>query len=199
VANYKCLMVDVDGVIVTPQPGGWHSSMHADLGLSGETLQTMFFAPYWHDVVRGRIGIAEALAPVLVDVAPHLSVETLLAYWFERDSKLDRVLLSELSTLRANGVPLHLCTVQEHRRASYLWETLALKQSFDAMHYADDYGSAKPEAAFFHAVCARTGYAPRDLILLDDSLRNVEAARNAGWNALHWTGTRSLTDLLPAR
>ena len=189
-------MVDVDGVIVRPLPGGWASSMETDLGLSKESLQERFFKPHWDDIFRGRLEIVDALTPILTDVLPQLGVETLLRYWFERDSTLDQTLISELSDLRANGIPLHLCTVQEHRRASYLWETMALKELFDAIHYSADYGSTKPEVDFFQAVCARTGYRPGELMLVDDAQRNVDGARAAGWHALLWNGTQPLAELV---
>jgi putative hydrolase of the HAD superfamily len=179
-----------------PLPGGWGRSMEVDLGLSKERLQERFFTPHWDDIVRGRLEIVAALTPILMDVAPHLSVETLLQYWFERDSSLDQALLSELSNLRAKGAPLHLCTVQEHRRAQYLWETLSLKERSDAIHYSAGYGSTKPEADFFHSVCVRTGYVPDDLLLVDDAQRNVDGARAAGWHALLWNGTQPLAELL---
>ena len=194
--SYKCLMVDVDGVIVRPPPGGWASSMETDLGLSNERLQERFFNHHWDDVVRGRLEIGDVLTPILADFAPHLSVETLLRYWFERDSSLDQALLSELSDVRVKGIPLHLCTVQEHRRARHLWETMALKERFDAIHYSADYGSAKPEADFFQSVCTRTGYRPSELMLVDDAQRNVDGARAAGWHALLWNGTQPLGELL---
>jgi putative hydrolase of the HAD superfamily len=48
-------------------------------------------------------------------------------------------------------------------------------------------------------VCVRTGYAPAELLLLDDRTDNVEAARAAGWGAALWTGRERLRDLLPLR
>ena len=109
------------------------------------------------------------------------------------------VVLADLAVLRAGGVPLHLATVQEHERARHLWETLRFRERFDAMHYAADLGAAKPDPAFYAAIETRTGYAPADLALLDDRVANVEAARAAGWRGLHWTGDRTLAELLAGR
>lgn len=194
----KALMVDVDGVIVMPRPGGWAADMAADLGLDAATLQAAFFKPHWADLVLGRAGLHERLAPVLAEHAPHLTSHALAAYWFEKDAWLDHDLLADLAALRAGGTPLHLATVQEHERAAYLWDRLRLRDRFDAMHYAADLGYAKPDPAFFAAIEARTGYAPADLILLDDRSDNVDAARAAGWGGLLWDGTRRLPDLLAA-
>lgn len=195
--NFKALMVDVDGVVIRPRPGGWAVDLEADLGLSAAALQEQFFKPHWPDVMVGRAGLHERLGPVLAQIAPHLSSRALADYWFAKDAILDEALLADLAELRAQGVPLHLATVQEHERAAYLWDTLRLRDRFDAMHYAADLGARKPEPGFYAAVEARTGLAPADLVLLDDALANVEAAREAGWGGVHWTGERRLAEVLP--
>jgi len=193
----KAIMVDVDGVIVVhPDPKGWSINLERDLGLSAARLQEAFFKPYFGDVVHGRVDLHERLTPVLAEIAPHLSAETLTAYWFEHDAHLDRDLLAQLAEIRARGVQLHLATVQEHRRAEYLWNTMGLCQLFDGMHYAAELGWAKPAAEFFVAVEHRTGFAPAELFFIDDRLENVEAARARGWHAAPWTGERRLADLV---
>jgi putative hydrolase of the HAD superfamily len=189
-------MVDVDGVVIVPRPGGWAARMEADLGLSYATLAEHFFTPHWEDVVLGRADLHERLAPMLAEHAPHLSCDALTTYWFEQDAQLDTQLLADLAALRGSGVAVHLATVQEHRRAAYLWETLGFRERFDARHYAADLGCAKPDPAFFAAITERAGFAPQELLLLDDRADNVEAARAAGWRGALWDGTERLDAVL---
>lgn len=195
-APLKALMVDVDGVVIIPPADGWAATLEADLGLSPVLLQQAFFAPHWTDVVLGRADLHERLAPVLAAHAPHLSCDELTAYWFAKDAQTDDQLLADLAQLRARGVALHLATVQEHRRARHLWEALGFRERFDAIHYAADLGVKKPDPAFFAAVAARTGFAPAEMLLLDDKLANVEAARAAGWRGALWDGTARLEAVL---
>jgi putative hydrolase of the HAD superfamily len=192
----RCLMVDVDGVVVVPRPGGWAADMECDLGLSVATLQAHFFKPHWDDVANGRATLHDRLAPVLAEHAPHLTSQALVAYWFAKDAQLDQALLADLADLRAGGVQLHLATVQEHERAAYLWDALRLRDRFDAIHYSAALGCGKPDPAFFAAVEARTGLGPADLMLVDDKANNVEAARAAGWGGVLWDGTRRLAEVL---
>ncbi len=189
-------MVDVDGVVVVPRPGGWAVDLEADLGLAPADLQARFFAPHWNDIVLGRADLHDRLAPVLADIAPHLSSDRLTAYWFEKDAELDHQLLDDLAAIRAAGTQVHLATVQEPRRAEHLWTTLGLRDRFDAMHYAADLGAKKSDPAFYAAVEARTGFAPAELLLIDDTAANIEVARACGWGGLHWTGEARLPDLL---
>jgi putative hydrolase of the HAD superfamily len=194
----KALMVDVDGVVVRASVGEWAANMEADLGFSRQAFQQHFFTPHWNDVVLGRARLHERLGPVLAEHAPHLTSHQLAAYWFERDAELDMSLLADLATLRATGVQLHLATIQEHERAAYLWTSLGLRDHFDAMHYAADIGWKKTDAEFYRVVEARTGLSGQDLLLLDDTATNIEAARAAGWRGALWDGTARLAGVVAA-
>lgn len=193
----KVLMVDVDGVIVThPHPLGWSAHLQRDLGLDRETLQAEFFKPHFADIVHGRAALRDRLGPVLSKIAPHLTCDQLIGYWFANDAHLDAHLLGQLAIARRRGLKLHLATVQEHERAEYLWRGLGLRDRFDAIHYAADLGWAKPADEFFAAAEERSGFAPEEIFFIDDRADNVEAAQRRHWNAAVWTGKEALDDLL---
>ncbi len=86
--------------------------------------------------------------------------------------------------------------MQEHERARFLWDELDLRSRFDGLHYAAELGCAKPDAAFYRQIEARTGLAPQELFFIDDRLANVEGARICGWTAALWTGKDTLRSLL---
>jgi putative hydrolase of the HAD superfamily len=195
--RFKALMIDVDGVVIVhPDPRGWAAHLERDLGLPQALLQEAFFAPHWPDIVLGRADLRERLAPVLAQIAPELGADRLIRYWFENDAYLDHGLLAQLAPIRAGGMKLHLATVQEHERARYIWDELALKRHFDGMHYAAELGFAKPDAWFFRAAAARSGFAPGEIFFIDDKQANVDAARAEGWSAALWDGTRSLAAVM---
>ncbi len=196
--SIRALMVDVDGVVVRRADGRrWDADIEADLGVRAEDLQRGFFQAHFADVVHGRAPLRERLAVALAEIAPHLTAEQLIDYWFAKDGELDGVLLDDLAALRAETcLRMDLATVQEHERAAYLWGALGLSERFDTIHYAADLGCAKPEPAFFAAVVDRTEFAPDELLLIDDGPRNVDGARAAGWSAVLWTGEARLAAVL---
>lgn len=195
----KVLMMDVDGVLVSGRPtDGRHlfAELEADLGLSPDRLRETFFTPYWEAIVTGREGLTERLAPVLATIAPKVSAERLIAYWFENDSRVDQDVLSAVKRTRARGVPVFLATNQEHLRADYLMRTVGLGAHVDGIIYSASLGYRKPDAQFFERAAAVAGAAPEDIVLVDDTPANVEAARRNGWHAVHWTGERLLDEEL---
>ncbi|QMV74645.1 HAD family phosphatase [Comamonas piscis] len=50
----------------------------------------------------------------------------------------------------------------------------------------------KPQADIFELTIQRFGLIPTSTLFIDDSLRNVEAARRAGMNAIHFVGVDDL-------
>jgi putative hydrolase of the HAD superfamily len=186
----KALMVDVDGVLVDGRPEDgrhWHTSIDEDLGFTSDTLHEEFFAPYWENIVLGRAGLMEHLAHALRKIAPHVSADKFVSYWFERDSRLVAPLLQELSLVRSAGTRVYLATNQEHLRAAYLMEKLGFAERVDGIFYSARLGAKKPDMEFFAKVQAAVGLRGEEMLLIDDSRQNIDAALKAGWDALHWT------------
>jgi putative hydrolase of the HAD superfamily len=186
----KALMVDVDGVLVDGRPEDgrhWLTSVEEDLGFTSEALHQQFFVPYWENIVLGRAGLMEHLTTALQTIAPQLSPARFVSYWFEKDSRLVAPFLPELSSVRSRGIRVYLATNQEHLRAAYLMETMGLAGHVDGIFYSARLGARKPDIEFFAKVQAAVGLAGEEMLLIDDSRQNVEAALEAGWQALHWT------------
>ncbi len=186
----KALLIDVDGVLIDGRPEDgrhWQTSLEADLGISPDALREHLFAPHWERIVVGQAALMPHLTDALHTIAPTVSPTTLISYWFARDARLDTSLLAELACARATGVQVHLATNQEHLRATYLMETLGLAQQVDAIFYSARLGAKKPEPEFFAKVQVAVGMRADELLLVDDSRPNVDAAQRAGWHALHWT------------
>jgi 2-haloacid dehalogenase len=55
-----------------------------------------------------------------------------------------------------------------------------------------DIGLIKPDVEIYDAHAREFGLDPATTIFIDDSLANVEGARAAGWNAVHFTGADKL-------
>ena len=183
-------MVDVDGVLVDGRPEDgrhWDTSLEEDLGFASDTLHEQFFVPYWESIVLGRAGLMEHLTTALQRIGPHVSPARFVAYWFERDSRLIAALLQELSLVRSAGIRVYLATNQEHLRAAYLMEELGLAEHVDGIFYSARLGAKKPDREFFAQVQAAVGLLGKEILLIDDSPQNIEAALKAGWQALHWT------------
>jgi glucose-1-phosphatase len=75
--------------------------------------------------------------------------------------------------------------------------------TFHATYASHLLHAAKPDRTFYHAIIQAEGVAPNHALFIDDIEKNVDGARQAGLQALHYTDTQTLTDalehLLPPR
>lgn len=55
---------------------------------------------------------------------------------------------------------------------------------YDAIIDSSEVGAVKPEAKIYEIAAERTGVAPQEILLIDDSRANLIAAEKAGWNVL---------------
>ncbi|MGE4371433.1 MAG: HAD-IA family hydrolase [Xanthobacter sp.] len=94
------------------------------------------------------------------------------------------------------GLRIFLATNQEPLRAHYIMEDLGPGAHVDGMLHSATLGARKPDAAFFEAAGAASGFSADDIILVDDTAANVEAARASEWTARQWTGDTTLSALL---
>ena len=99
-----------------------------------------------------------------------------------------------VSALRAQGVRCYLATNQTEHRGRFMAENLGYDGLLDGAFWSYELGVAKPDPAFFTTILDRLGLEAAEVLFVDDSLRNIEAARSVGLAAEHW----HVDDGLPA-
>ena len=194
----RCLMLDVDGVVVNGRPEDgqpWSTDLERDLGVNPGRLQAIFFGPHWTDIVTGKMHLFDVLEACLPELSRSLSAQAFIDYWFEKDSGVDEAVLAACDKLRGRGMRIFLATNQEHMRANYLMDRLGLREHVDGIVYSAQIAARKPQRAFFDAAAKRSGSTPENLLLVDDTRANVEAALEVGWRAVHWSDGSNLMNL----
>ncbi|WP_421565318.1 HAD family hydrolase [Ochrobactrum sp. EDr1-4] len=134
----------------------------------------------------GNAELMPSLDDALKNINSDVSAEQLADYWFTHDSHIDQSVLQACQKLRADGHVVWLATNQDHERAAYIMSDLGLAAHVDGMIYSAALGVKKPDPAFFKTAEKRAGADAADIIFIDDTMLNVEAARDCGWQALHW-------------
>jgi putative hydrolase of the HAD superfamily len=86
------------------------------------------------------------------------------------------------------GIPCHIGSNQQALRAKHMFEGLNYRSLFDTDFYSCFVGAAKPHARFFEKVVAQLGCGASAVPFLDDRAENVEAAKQAGLNAVLFFG-----------
>ncbi len=105
-----------------------------------------------------------------------------------------------LDRLRAQGTPVHAIT----NWSAETWPRGLLAQPrlaevFGVTVVSGQEGMIKPDPRIFRLLCTRAGVAPQDCVFIDDGPHNVDGARAAGMDGIHFTGPDALAAALSDR
>ncbi len=178
----RAVLWDADGVL-QETPGGWVAPFESLLGDRAEE----FLRAAWElelPTLSGR-GSWPTLLPGLLDEwGLSERYDEVLAAWCRLEGHpASQSLVSEL---RAAGVRCYLATNQDAHRAGVMHAQFEYDVRMDGCFYSHALGVAKPEPAYFELILSEIALEPDQVLFVDNSPRNVEAARDVGLRAELW-------------
>jgi putative hydrolase of the HAD superfamily len=187
----RAVLWDADGVL-QDVPAGWEASMRpvveGHLADPGAFLAEAFALE--RPALVGEASWLEVLPDLLERWGvPHLYERALQVWLTIEPNPGARALVTEL---RGEGVRCYLATNQTEQRGRHMAEHLGYDVLLDGAFWSYQLGLAKPDPAYFAAILDRIDLTPAEVLLVDDSLRNVEAARSLGLAAEHWHADQGL-------
>ncbi|MEM6385044.1 MAG: HAD-IA family hydrolase [Pseudomonadota bacterium] len=179
---------DFDGVLNRNVVGGrfvWSDQLATDLGLDPSDLSEFLFASgRMGGVIRGKEDLRDVVGEWLARQATRVTAEDLLAYWFEKDALPDDEVITYLDHLPCRHA---IGTNNERRRAAFIETNMGFGARVAHVFASGRMGVAKPDAGYFHHILRWADIPAAQVLLIDDHLPNVEAARALGWQSLHFT------------
>ncbi len=179
---------DADGVL-QELPGGWVAAMSTVLApaLGADRVET-FLRDAWQAELPTLTGTGrwtDVLPAVLERWGLAEFHDAILAVWVRLESFPGAV--EAVRQVRRSGVRCYLATNQDAHRAGVMHEQFGYGALFDGCFYSWELGAAKPSPAYFAAVLSAVDLPAGRVLFIDDTLRNVEAARSVGLSAQQWT------------
>jgi putative hydrolase of the HAD superfamily len=177
------IMFDADGVL-QDLPGGWIAAAEPFFG--ERTLEFLERSYEAHlPTLAGQGDHMTILAAILADFGITVPVaDVYRGIWLGIEPAAASFAI--VRALRGRGYGVHLGTNQERYRTAHMREMLGYDALFDVCCYSCELGAAKPDVAFFAEAAKRIGAEPATVLFIDDSTRNVEGARTAGFAAEQW-------------
>jgi len=182
---------DFDGVLVRSRDldGGyvWTKTREQDLGVSADLMGQLFAAPHWNEILCGKACFQDRLNFLFRSIDTGCEVEEFISYWLDRDLNWYADALDLLRELRLAGHDLYIATNQERIRSGYLRQRPEVKEYFKDLFTSSELGIAKPDLEFFRVTKASLNLTMGEIpIFIDDDARNVDAATQTGWKAIHF-------------
>jgi HAD superfamily hydrolase (TIGR01509 family) len=186
----KAVLLDLGGVIIDIDPRrtlqAWADAAGADVAQvsSRWAIDATYEA---HET--NRIGFTELTAHLSKRLGISISQQAWLDGW-------NQLFLEEFAGVvarieeAARRVPLFVYTNTnpEHQAE---WETRYAKslQPFRKIYVSSEIGLRKPYVESYRWVANDMGFAPEDIMFLDDNTANIKGAQEAGMQTLHVTGS----------
>jgi putative hydrolase of the HAD superfamily len=185
----RVLALDLGGVVYRSWPDQpFIQRWSGRFGVSPEELtECLWRQPQWPLAEIGEITPDEchARTAARLGVAPVL-VRALVTEAFASDP--DEALASYVAGVRRREVVVAALT-NNMSCESELLARPELARLFDLAISSADARLAKPDAGFYRHAETRLSAAGEEVIFLDDTLANIEAARSLGWRAIHYKST----------
>ncbi len=200
----RAIVWDFDGVLNRSggrSPDGvylWQRIVAEELGINALSMARAVFDRDKPALFTGKDDVMDRLADWIraegVEVAP----EDILELWFESDHDPDPELERVLGLLAEAGVVQVILTNNEARRARWIAQDAGWAEKVDAIYASGETGVMKPAAEAFAQVETALDMAPHEILFIDDSPSNVEAAETRGWLGWDYTpgGARALVQAL---
>ena len=193
----EAVVFDLGGVLIDWDPRYVYRQLFADPADMEAFLGSVCTSD-WHRAHDLGADIGQSCEQLALRYPEH---RDMIMVWAERGEEMvagqfdDTVEL--LSELKASGMPCYALSNMEPDAFAVRRTRFGFMQWFDAHVISGLEGVAKPDRRIFEILLHRHGLRPRATVFIDDQARNVDAARDLGLVALHFSSAAQLRqDLL---
>ena len=194
----KNIIFDLGGVLVDFHP----DKTMRDMGLTNEQiheLQEKAFSPLWSQLDEGILSKEEIFA-AMIQKAPDSLKKAAEEFLTKRilDTVSSLPYSAEwLRSLKEKGYGIYLLTNYPDFMFSYHWEHIfTFTQYVDGKIVSGVEKLIKPDHRIYRCLMDRYGLVPSECVFTDDLLKNIEAAKETGLNAVQFTNYEDVKNTL---
>ncbi|SKA32259.1 haloacid dehalogenase superfamily, subfamily IA, variant 3 with third motif having DD or ED/beta-phosphoglucomutase family hydrolase [Chitinophaga eiseniae] len=194
----KAFIFDLNGTMINDMEfhlDGWHSMLNK-LGarMSREEVRGHMYGKNEELLVR-IFGKDRFSLPEMLDIAHQKEMAYQEA--FRPHLELIAGLPDFLRAAAAKGISMGIGSAANNFNISYVLDNLHLRPFFKAIVSAEDVTTSKPDPEVFLKCAAALNVAPADCIVFEDAPKGVEAALNAGMEAIALTTMHTREEFAP--
>ena len=187
------MLFDLGGVVIDIDFSRMFSRWAMYSGCSIDDIRSRFSMDHMYQAhEKGEIDIAEYFSSLRDTLAIDISDSQFEEGW-NSIFKAEIAGMSELLKHVKGKLPTYVFTNSNHAHEK-VWshQFSEILAHFETVFISSDIGLRKPDAEAFHFVADAIGAEPGQIAFYDDSIENIDGARNAGLDAVH---VRSISDV----
>jgi putative hydrolase of the HAD superfamily len=178
-SGVKCVFFDVNGVLVRFFQRAF-TQISEDTGASADSIEAIFW--HYNDAICKGLMPTEEFNSIL---ASRIGVESIDWGKYYLDNIEPITEMRECIAWAAEHYKVGLMTnIMPGLVKQMLARDILPNIAYDAIIDSSEVGFIKPEVEIYEAAQNLTGYAPEELLLIDDSRPNLMAAERLGWHVL---------------
>ncbi|MBR1574852.1 MAG: HAD family phosphatase [Bacteroidales bacterium] len=198
----KAIIFDLGGVLVRLDKERCLRAFRERVGFGriAEFLDTSHQRGPFGDLEAGRISETQFFEECLRYCSPGTTAAQIRRCFGDLQGPFAPEVLTLLSELKERYA-LYILSNNSSVTMARTYESAAqahldLQATFRRIYVSQELKLLKPDPAIFDYLIRDIGLLPEEMLFVDDSPRNVEAARAAGMNALHHDPGRNLAETL---
>ncbi len=177
------VIFDLGGVLLRTEDREPRTKLAERLGMTYQELEGQVYGS--REAMRGEISAEEHKQAVLKKLG--LPEEKFKEFGdeFWGGDRMDGKLVEFIRDLRGDYTTALLSNAWDDLRAMLVkhWK---IADAFDYIFISAEMGLAKPDPRIYQAVTAELQKDAPEILFVDDFIDNVKAARETGWNAIHF-------------
>jgi HAD superfamily hydrolase (TIGR01509 family) len=197
--SVRGVVFDVGNVIVRWDPRTLYSKIFPDPAQRDWFLANVCTMP-WHMRHDNGVSFADNRAPLVAQYPQYeAAIVAWEARWWEMFSGPIPETEAAIEALSDRGVPVFGLTNMPSTTSGGTFAMSPVFGRFADIVISGDVGLAKPDPRIFELTARRTGLAPAELLFVDDSRTNTDAAAACGFDVHHFDHPATLRPALAAR
>ncbi|KAJ8132605.1 hypothetical protein O1611_g1019 [Lasiodiplodia mahajangana] len=175
----KALVFDLGGVLLS-----W--DRHTITDLSSSHFLTIMNSTAWHNLDRGLVTFKDARKEFGILLGKEPSVIQDAINQAQESLVVNLPLVQVLLEVKATNPELKLYVMSNLSQEHYkIVQKIGLPWSmFDHIFISGLEGMRKPDICFFQHVVQNTGFRPSEMVMIDDTVENICAARSVGMHGI---------------
>ncbi len=178
----KTIFFDADGVIIKKHDY-YSKELAKEYNISLESLNAFYKGDFLL-CEAGKADLKEKFAPYLEKWGIKKSVDEILGEWFRYGNELDGRVVESIKNLRNQGIKCFVTTNNEKYRVEFFKKNLGFDSLVDGVFPSCELGCFKKQPEFWTEVLKKLSNVKKEeSLVLDDDMKNVEAAKAFGFHA----------------